>query len=115
MKYRIKEIRMQIRFATERKAIEASTKHFGGKLTADQMVQLTAKVIKNAEYVGQSDRSNGKYEPGKIVWSTIAGIMIAVVLDGRDIKKNIATVVSIYDVRNPTHKAKKFGMKKVVR
>ena len=55
------------------------------------------------------------YAPGKIVWSTVAGIMIAVVLDGRDVQKNIATVVSIYDVRNPEYKAKKFGMKKVIK
>ena len=104
---------MQVQFATEYKAIEASAKHFNNKYTAKQMNGLAAKIIMNAEYVGQSDRANGSYAPAKIVWATINGTMYAVVIDGKDIAKGIATIVSIYDVHNVEVKAKRFGMKKV--
>ena len=103
---------MQVQFIGN-KATIASDKHFGGKLSVAQMEQLVRVVIKNASYVGTSDRSNGSYTPAKIVWSEVAGIMIAVMLDGKDIKAGKATVISIYDVRNAEVKAKRFGMKKV--
>lgn len=104
---------MQVRFATEYKANEASNKHFNGKLTAAQMNQLAGKIIMNAEYVGKSDRANGSHAVARIIWSTINGTMFAVVIDGKDIAKGIATVVSMYDVHNVEVKAKRFGMKKV--
>ena len=42
------------------KAKMASEKHFGGKLDDAQMKLLVIKVIKNAKYVGVSDRANAK-------------------------------------------------------
>ena len=95
------------------KAIEASDKHFNGKYTVAQMNQLAAKIIMNAEYVGQSDRANKGHTVAKIVWSTLNGVVFAVVIDGKDIAKGIATVISMYDVRNVETKAKRFKMKKV--
>ena len=109
-----KDIDMLVEFIGK-KAEMASSKHFGGKLSATQMKELVIVIIKNAEYVGQSDRSNGRYAPAKIVWATVAGITMAVVLDSNDIAKNKATVISLYDVRNVEVKAKRFGMKKVVK
>ena len=105
---------MQVEFIGN-KAQLASDKHFGGKLTEAQMAQLVVRVIKNADYIGQSDRSNGTFTPARIIWSEVAGIMIAVMLDGADAAKGKATVISIYDVNNHEHKAKRFGMKKVVK
>ena len=104
---------MQVRFATEYKAIEASNKHFNGKYTVAQMNQLAAKVIMNAEYVGHSDRANPGHTVAKVVWSTINGVLFGVLLDGKDISKGIATVVSMYDVHNKATKMKRFNMKKV--
>ncbi len=104
---------MKVVFATEYKAIEASTKHFGGKFDSKQMNQLAAKIIMNAEYVGVSDRANKGHTTARIIWSTIDGVMFAVILDGNDLKNNKATVVSMYDVHNVEVKAKRFNMKKV--
>ena len=104
---------MQVRYATEYKAIEASNKHFNGKLDVSMMVALASKIIRNAEYVGKSDRANGTHAVSRIVWSTINGTMYSVVIDGKDISKGIATIISIYDVHNVEVKAQRFGMKKV--
>ena len=104
---------MQVRFATDHKAIEASNKHFNGSLSVTQMTQLASKIIRNAEYIGQSDRANPGHPVAKIVWSTINGTMFAVVIDGKDIAKGIATIVSIYDLHNFASYTKRFNMKKV--
>ena len=104
---------MQVRYATEYKALEASDKHFNGKLDYTMMVSLARKIIMNAEYVGKSDRANGTHAVSRIIWSSINGTMYAVVIDGKDIAKGIATVISIYDVHNVEVKAKRFNMKKV--
>ena len=104
---------MQVRYATERKAQEASDKHFNGALTVAQMVQLARKIITSATHIGSSDRSNGGHAVARIIWADINGTTYAVVLDGNDVAKNIATVVSIYDVRNVAAKAKRFNMKEV--
>ena len=94
-----------------RKAQMANEKHFGGKLTIEQMKQLVVKTIKNAKFVGESDRANQGHIPAKIVWGEVHGIMIGLILDGKDIRRNKATVVSIYDVQNAEHKAKRFNMR----
>ena len=104
---------MQVRYATATKAIEASNKHFNGELNLAQMTSLASMIIRKAEYVGKSDRANAGHTVARIVWATINGTMFAVVLDGKDIAKGIATVVSIYDVHNVSVKAKRFNMKKV--
>ncbi len=103
---------MRIEFIGQ-KAEMASAKHFNNKLSTAQMKQLANKIIVNAEYVGKSDRSNGSHEPAKIIWSTIAGITMAIVIDSKDIRKNKATIISMYDVRNVEVKAKRFNMKRI--
>jgi len=96
-----------------KKASIASEKHFNGKKTEAEMKLLVLKVIKNAEYVGKSDRANAGHTVARIIWGTVDGVLYGIVIDGNDIKKNKATVVSFYDVHNAEHKAKRFGMKKV--
>ncbi len=105
---------MRIEFIGK-KAEMASSKHFGGKLTADQMKKIAEMIIRSPEYIGESDRSNGRFPPAKIIWSTISGITMSIVIDSNDIAKNQATIISMYDVRNVEVKAKRFGMKKVVK
>ena len=95
------------------KAKMASEKHFGGRLTDQDMKALVIKVIKNATHTGFSDRSNGNHSPARIVWGDYAGVKFAIVMDGEDVKKGLVTVVSFYDVHNAEHKAKRFGMKEV--
>ena len=104
---------MKVRFATTAKALEASAKHFDNQYNEQDMVNLATAIIKNVEYIGESDRANSGHTTAKILWSTINGTMFAIVIDGKDIAKNIATVVSIYDVHNAQYKIKRFGMKKV--
>ena len=108
---------MQVRWATNEKAMSASTKHFNGAFTAQQMTQVATAMIRKADMVGQSDRSNGNYAPAKIVWATFNGTKYAAVLDSKDIKKGIATIISFYDINPSTEAAKiaRFSMKKVVR
>ena len=93
----------------------ASDKHFNSQYTTEEMTTIATFLIKRAEYVGKSDRSNGKYDPAKIIWSVFNGTTYAMVIDSKDIKKGIATIISFYDVNESTkkHKAKRFGMKKV--
>ena len=106
---------MNVRFATDHKAMEASSKHFNSKLNIAQMRQVAALIIKKATYVGKSDRANAGHSVARIVWSEINGTTYAVVLDGNDVKRNIATVVSMYDVTEESKetKIKRFNMKKV--
>ena len=103
---------MRVEFVGK-KAEMASDKHFAGKLSVTEMKTLVSKVIRNASHVGVSDRANPGHTPAKIIWGDYAGITFGVVIDGKDIKKGIATVVSFYDVHNKEHKAKRFGMKEV--
>ena len=95
------------------KAQMASDKHFGGKLSVSEMKALVSKVIRNATHVGVSDRANKGHIPARIIWGDYAGVKFGVVIDGKDVKKGKATVVSFYDVHNVEHKAKRFGMKEV--
>ena len=95
------------------KARMASEKHFGGKLDDAQMKLLVIKVIKNAKYVGVSDRANAGHTPARIIWGEYNNTLFAVVIDGEDVKKGKATVVSFYDVQNAETKAKRFNMKEV--
>ena len=95
------------------KAKMASEKHFGGKLTEAQMKLLVIKVIKNATHVGESDRANAGHTTAKIIWGEYNNTLFGMVVDGKDIKKNLVTVISFYDVHNPEVKAKRFNMKKV--
>lgn len=97
------------------KAEVASDKHFAGQLSVVQMKLLVSKVIRNAAYVGRSDRSNPGHTPARIIWGFYNGVMYGVVIDGKDVAKGKATVVSFYDVSAHTveHKAKRFGMKPV--
>ena len=97
------------------KAEVASEKHFNGQLSVTQMKLLVSKVIRNAAYVGRSDRSNPGHAPARIIWGFYNDVMYGVVIDGNDIYKGKATVVSFYDVSAHTveHKAKRFGMKSV--
>ena len=83
--------------------------------TAEEMTTIASFLIKRAEYVGQSDRSNGNYAPAKIIWSVYNKTTYAMVIDSKDIKKGIATIISFYDINESTkeHKAKRFGMRKV--
>ena len=106
---------MRVQWATNEKAIMASSKHFNNQYTPNEMTTIATYLIKRAEYVGQSDRSNGNYAPAKIIWSIYQGTTYAMVIDSKDIKKGIATIISFYDVTESTkeHKAKRFGMKKV--
>ena len=103
---------MQVRFVGN-KAQQASNKHFGGKLSDAQMSQLVRTTIKNRTHVGESDRANNGHTTAKVVWGLVGSITIGLVLDGNDIKRNIATVVSVYDVHNVASKAKRFNMKEV--
>ena len=106
---------MRVQWATNEKAMMASNKHFNGDYTPEEMTTIATLLIKRTEYVGQSDRSNGNYEPAKIIWSIYQGTTYALVIDSKDIKKGIATIISFYDVNEKTkeHKAKRFGMRKV--
>ena len=106
---------MRVQWATTEKAMMASDKHFDSKYTKSEMTTIASFLIKRAEYVGKSDRCNGKYDPAKIIWSVFNGTTYAIVIDSKDIKKGIATIISFYDVNESTkeHKAKRFGMKKV--
>ena len=85
------------------------------RYTPAEMTTIATFLIKRTEYVGVSDRSNGQYAPAKIVWAIYEGITYAMVIDSKDIKKGIATIISFYDVTESTkeHKAKRFGMRKV--
>ena len=62
---------MQVQWATNEKAVMASNKHFNGAFTAAQMTQVATAMIRKADMVGTSDRSNGNYAPAKIVWATL--------------------------------------------
>ena len=106
---------MRVQWATNEKAMLASNKHFSGNYTPEEMTTIATYLIKRAEYVGQSDRSNGNYAPAKIIWSIYNGTTYAMVIDSKDIKKGIATIISFYDVTESTkeHKAIRFGMRKV--
>ena len=103
---------MQVEFVGN-KAQLASDKHFNGKLSVAQMHQLVRKVIMNASYVGVSDRANAGHTPAKIIWGEYNNTLFGVVIDGKDVAKGKATVVSFYDVHNVETKAVRFGMKKV--
>ena len=103
---------MRVQFVGN-KAQLASEKHFNGALSEEQMKLLVSKVIRNASYVGSSDRANAGHTVSRIVWGEYNGVLYAAVLDGKDVKKGVATVISFYDVRNAEVKAKRFGMKKV--
>ncbi len=108
---------MRVQWATNEKAMMASNKHFNGAFTAAQMTTVATAMIKKADMVGISDRCNGNYAPARIVWATFNGTKYAVVLDSKDIKKGIATIISFYDINPSTEavKVKRFNMKKVVR
>ena len=108
---------MQVQWATNEKAMSASIKHFNDAFTAQQMTQVATAMIRKADMVGTSDRSNGNYAPAKIVWATSNGTKYAAVLDSKDIKKGIATIISFYDINPSTEAAKvaRFNMKKVQR
>ena len=95
------------------KAQMASNKHFNGQFNEQQMKGIAMLIIKKAEYIGTSDRANAGHTPARIIWSSFNGTMYALVIDGKDIKKNKATIISMYDVNNVEVKAKRFGMKKV--
>lgn len=107
-----KDKTMQVEFIGN-KARMASDKHFGGKLDEAQMKRLVVMIIKNATHTGKSDRANAGHSVSRIIWGVVGGITLSVVLDGEDIKKNKATVISMYDVHNVEIKAKRFNMKKV--
>jgi len=108
---------MRVQWATNEKAMMASNKHFNGAFNAKEMTTVATAMIKRADMVGTSDRSNGNYAPAKIVWATFNGTKYAVVIDSKDIKKGIATIISFYDINPSTEAAKvaRFNMKKVVR
>jgi len=91
----------------------ANDKHFGGKLSAQEMDLLILKVIKNATHTGKSDRANAGHEPAMILWGDYAGVKFSIVMDAVKLKKNVVEIVSFYDVHNADHKAKRFGMKEV--
>ena len=108
---------MRVQWATNEKAMMASNKHFNGAFNVAQMTTVATAMIKRADMVGTSDRSNGNYAPAKIVWATFNGTKYAAVLDSKDIKKGIATIISFYDINPSTEAAKvaRFNMKKVQR
>ena len=108
---------MRVQWATNEKAMMASNKHFNGAFTPTQMTTVATAMIKKADMVGISDRCNGNYAPARIVWATFNDTKYAVVLDSKDIKKGIATIISFYDINPSTEaaKVKRFSMKKVVR
>ena len=108
---------MRVQWATNEKAMMASTKHFNGQFNTKEMTTIATAMIKKASMIGTSDRSNGNYAPAKIVWATFNGTKYAVVLDSKDIKKGIATIISFYDINPSTEAAKvaRFSMKKVSR
>ena len=108
---------MRVQWATNEKAMSASIKHFNGAFNTTQMTTVATAMIKRADMVGVSDRSNGNYAPARIVWATFNGTKYAVVLDSKDIKKGIATIISFYDINPSTEAAKvaRFSMKKVSR
>ena len=109
---------MRVQWATNEKAMMASNKHFNGAFNvAKEMTTVATAMIKRADMVGTSDWSNGNYAPAKIVWATFNGTKYAVVLDSKDIKKGIATIISFYDINPSTEAAKvaRFSMKKVQR
>ena len=81
----------------------ASTKHFNGNYTAEEMTTIATFLLKRADYVGQSDRSSGNYDPAKIIWSIYQGTTYAMVIDSKDIKKGIATIIlSLIHISEPT-------------
>ena len=108
---------MRVQWATNEIAKLATNKHFNGAFNTTQMTTVATAMIKRADMVGISDRSNGSYAPARIVWATFNGTKYAVVLDSKDIKKGIATIISFYDINPSTEAAKisRFNMKKVVR
>ena len=54
---------MRVQWATNEKAMLASNKHFNNQYTANEMTTIATALLKRAEYVGTSDRSNGNYAP----------------------------------------------------
>ena len=64
---------MRVQWATNEKAMMASSKHFNNQYTANEMTTIATALLKRAEYVGTSDRSNGSYAPAKIIWSIYQG------------------------------------------
>ena len=53
---------MRVQWATNEKAMMASNKHFNNQYTANEMTTIATALLKRAEYVGTSDRANGKYD-----------------------------------------------------
>ena len=70
---------MRVQWATNEKAMMASNKHFSGSYTPEEMTTIATFLLKRAEYVGKSDRSNGKYDPARIIWSIYQGTTYAIV------------------------------------
>ena len=108
---------MRVQWATNEKAMMASNKHFNGQFNATQMTQVATAMIRKAIMVGTSDRSNGSYPPAKIIWGKFNDTKYAVVLDSKDIKKGIATIISFYDINPSTEaaKVKRFNMTTIKR
>ena len=55
----IKDDTMRVQWATNEKAMMASNKHFNGAFNVAQMTTVATAMIKRADMVGTSDRSNG--------------------------------------------------------
>ena len=106
---------MNVRWATDYKAKAASEKHFMGAFNAEEMTAIVRLLLKKASLVGRSDRANPGYTPATIVWAENEGTTFCIILDTEDLKKDIATVVSFYDVvpSQYEHKAKRFNMKRM--
>ena len=95
------------------KANIASSKHFNGALTEEQMTQLAKKVINNKTHIGKSNRANPGHDAAYIVWGEYNGDTYAILADSKKIKEGIILIVSFYDVHNVDYKAVKYNMKPV--
>ena len=103
---------MEVSWATPHKALMASNKHFEGKFSANQMTVLVGMLLKNITMVGVSDRANPGFEPAVIYWAEYKGTTYNIVLDSADLKKDLATVVSMYVINDSDrdYKIKRFKM-----
>ena len=85
---------MRVQWATNEKAMMASNNHFNGQFNVAQMTTVATAMIKRADMVGTSDRSNGNYAPAKIVWATFNGPN-TVECSPYDLSRCIVTIASV--------------------
>lgn len=103
---------MEVSWATPKKAMIASQKHFLGEFNTEEMSAVVSMLLKNVTMIGTSDRANPGFEPATIFWADCEGTTYNIVLDSTDLKKNLATVISLYVIEDADrdYKINRFNM-----